>query len=95
MQMAATNEPDGYVVSQIPLALLRAGMLQKASFDPARDLTYVIGLTAYIFGVVVRVDAPWSAFQDFLADAKARPGRISYASSGAGTTSHLTMVQIT
>jgi tripartite-type tricarboxylate transporter receptor subunit TctC len=94
MQMAASGKPDGYVVSQIPLALLRAHLLNKTAFDPARDLTYIIGLTGYTFGVVVKSDAPWRTFQDFLASAKARPGQIKYASSGTGTTPHLTMVQI-
>jgi tripartite-type tricarboxylate transporter receptor subunit TctC len=43
---------------------------------------------------VVKTDALWAAFHDFLADAKANPGKISYGTPGAGTTLHLTMEQM-
>ncbi len=44
--------------------------------------------------MVVRSDAPWKTFQEFLAYAKANPGKINYGTSGAGTSLHLTMEQI-
>ncbi|MEA3024096.1 MAG: hypothetical protein QOK01_2948, partial [Alphaproteobacteria bacterium] len=59
IQMAATASPDGYTVSQIPITVFRAPFMSRTTFDPTRDLTYVIGLTGYTFGVVVRDDAPW------------------------------------
>jgi tripartite-type tricarboxylate transporter receptor subunit TctC len=73
---------------------LRASAFDRAKFDPATDLTYIIGLTGYTFGVVVKRDAPWATFEELLADAKRRPGRITYGTSGSGTTPHLTMQQI-
>jgi tripartite-type tricarboxylate transporter receptor subunit TctC len=94
MHMAATEKPDGYTLAQIPLSLLRASLLTKTTFEPTKDLTYVIGLTGYTFGVVVRNDAPWRTFQDLLADAKARSLPILYGTAGAGTTPHLIMAQI-
>ena len=93
IKMAAAN-PDGYVISQIPISLLRVTFLQKTTFDPATDLTYIIGLSGYTFGVVVRNDAPWKTFQELLADAKAHPGKISYGSAGTATTPHLIMMEI-
>jgi tripartite-type tricarboxylate transporter receptor subunit TctC len=93
MDMAAAK-PDGYVIAQIPISLLRVAFLRETTFDPATDLTYIIGLTGYTFGVVVRNDAPWKTFQELLADAKAHPGKISYGTAGAGTTPHLTMMEI-
>src|SRR5262249_15338304 len=45
-------------------------------------------------GVVVRADSPWKTFQEFLADAKANPGKINYGTPGAGTSLHITMEQI-
>jgi tripartite-type tricarboxylate transporter receptor subunit TctC len=63
MHMAATEKPDGYTLAQIPSGLLRVSLLTKTTFDPSKDLTYVIGLTGYTFGVVVRSDAPWRTFQ--------------------------------
>jgi tripartite-type tricarboxylate transporter receptor subunit TctC len=94
MHMAATARSDGYVVSQIPTSLLRAGILNKTVFNPATDLTYIVGLTGYTYGVVVKREAPWATFQDLLADARRRPGEITYASSGTASTPHLTMMQI-
>jgi tripartite-type tricarboxylate transporter receptor subunit TctC len=66
----------------------------KTTFDPAVDFTYIIGVSGYTFGVVVRDDAPWKTFQEFLADAKANPGKINYGTPGAGTSLHITMEQI-
>jgi tripartite-type tricarboxylate transporter receptor subunit TctC len=94
MQMAATASPDGYTVAQIPMTMFRAPFMTRTTFDPTRDLTYVIGLTGYTFGVVVRSDAPWQTFEEFLADAKANPGKINYGTPGAGTSLHITMEQI-
>ena len=92
--MAATAKPDGYTISQLPITVFRQPFMTKTSFDPARDFTYIIGLTGYTFGVVVRSDAPWKTFPELLAAAKANPSTITYGTSGAGTTPHITMEQI-
>jgi tripartite-type tricarboxylate transporter receptor subunit TctC len=95
MQMAATAKPDGYMVAQIPITVFRYPFMRKTTFDPTTDLSYVISLTGYTFGVVVRKDARWRTFQELLADAKASPGTINYGTPGAGTSLHITMEQIT
>lgn len=92
--MAANAKPDGYTVAQIPLTVFRYPFMRRTSYDPAKDFTYVISLTGYTFGVVVRRDAPWKTFSDLLADAKANPGKINYGTPGAGTSLHVTMEQI-
>jgi tripartite-type tricarboxylate transporter receptor subunit TctC len=94
MHMARMAEPDGYTLTQVPERLFRVPFIQDSAFDPANDLTYIIGLTGYTFGVAVKNDAPWKTFQDFLADAKSHPGKIRYGSPGFGTTPHLVMMQI-
>ncbi len=93
-QMAASAKPDGYTVAQIPITIFRFPFMAKTTFDPVKDFTYVIGLTGYTFGVVVRSDAPWTTFQELLADAKANPGKINYGTPGAGSSLHITMEQI-
>jgi tripartite-type tricarboxylate transporter receptor subunit TctC len=93
-QMAQSAKPDGYTICQIPLPLFRAPFMRKTTYDPATDFTYIIGLTGYIYGIVVRPDSPWKTFQDLLADAKARPGKITFGTPGANTTQHVTMLQI-
>jgi tripartite-type tricarboxylate transporter receptor subunit TctC len=92
--MAANAKPDGYTISQLPITVFRMPFIQKTSFDPAKDFTYIIHLTGYTFGVVVRADAPWKTFQELLDDAKANPGKINYGTPGAGTSLHITMEQI-
>jgi tripartite-type tricarboxylate transporter receptor subunit TctC len=93
-QMAATAKPDGYIVAQIPITIFRFPFMQKTSFDPSTDFTYIIGVSGYTFGVVVNNDAPWQTFQAMVADAKANPGKINYGSPGTGTSLHIAMEQI-
>ncbi|MEJ0074154.1 MAG: tripartite tricarboxylate transporter substrate binding protein [Alphaproteobacteria bacterium] len=92
--MAANAKPDGYTVAQIPITVFRLPFMQKTNFDPVTDFTYVIGLTGYTFGVVVRSDAPWKTFKELVADAKANPGKINYGVPGIGSSLHVTMEQI-
>jgi tripartite-type tricarboxylate transporter receptor subunit TctC len=93
-QMAATAKPDGYTVAQIPISVFRFPFMQKTTFDPATDFTYIIGVSGYTFGVVVKGDAPWKTFQEFVAAAKADPGKINYGTPGTGTSLHIAMEQI-
>ena len=93
-QMAATAKPDGYTITQIPITIFRFPFMTKTTFDPSVDFTYIIGISGYTFGVVVRDDAPWKTFHEFLADAQASPGTINYGTPGAGTSLHITMEQI-
>jgi tripartite-type tricarboxylate transporter receptor subunit TctC len=93
-QMAATAKPDGYTIAQIPITVFRFPFMTKTSFDPATDFTYIIGVSGYTFGVVVRDDASWKTFRDLIADARANPTRINYGTPGAGTSLHITMEQI-
>jgi len=93
-QMAATARPDGYTIAQIPITVFRFPFMTKTTFDPRTDFTYIIGVSGYTFGVVVRDDAPWKSFQDLTADAKSNPGKINYGTPGAGTSLHITMEQI-
>jgi tripartite-type tricarboxylate transporter receptor subunit TctC len=93
-QMAATAKPDGYTLAQIPITVFRFPFMTKTTFDPAKDFSYIIGVSGYTFGVVVKPDAPWKTFPELLAEAKANPGKINYGTPGAGTSLHITMEQI-
>ena len=86
--------PDGYTVVQVPITVFRWPFMRKTTMDPAKDFTWIIGLTGYTFGIVVKADSQWKTFKDFLAYAKANPGKINYGTPGAGTTLHITMEQI-
>jgi len=92
--MAATARPDGYTISQIPITVFRLPFMIKATWDPLRDFTYIIDTTGHTFGVVVKAEAPWKTWKEFLTYVKANPGNVRYATPGAGTTLYITMEQI-
>lgn len=93
-QMAATAKPDGYTIALTPLSIFRMPHLYKVTYDPTKDFTYIIGVSGFTYGVVVKADAPWQTFEEFLADAQAHPGKISYGTSGANSSMHITMLLI-
>jgi tripartite-type tricarboxylate transporter receptor subunit TctC len=94
-QAVAQSEPDGYTIGQIPISVFRhPQMAQRALFNPLEDFTYIVHLTGYLFGTVVRADSPIRTHQELVERAKARPGSISYGSPGVGTSLHITMEQI-
>jgi tripartite-type tricarboxylate transporter receptor subunit TctC len=92
--MAQTAKPDGYTISQMAISVFRIPYLQKVNYDPNNDFTWIIGITGYTFGVVVRSDSPWKTWQELIAYARANPGKFSYASPGTGTSLHITMEEI-
>jgi tripartite-type tricarboxylate transporter receptor subunit TctC len=92
--VAAAARPDGYTLTQIPITIFRLPHMQKVTWDPFKDFTYVIHVTGYTFGVVVKADSPWKTFQELIAHAKANPGKVTYGTPGAGTTLHITMEAI-
>jgi tripartite-type tricarboxylate transporter receptor subunit TctC len=87
--MARNAAPDGYTLSQLTVAAFRQPYMQKVDWDPIRDFTYIIGVSGYTFGLVVRNDSPFKSFDDVMAFARAHPGQMSYASTGTGTSPHL------
>jgi tripartite-type tricarboxylate transporter receptor subunit TctC len=82
---------DGYTVAQIPLGVFRLPYTTKLNWDPIKDIAYVLNVTGYAFGLVVPVDSPIKTWAQFVAWAKANPGKLSYGSTGTMTSPHLTM----
>jgi len=94
--MALQNEkPDGYVISQMHMSVLRQPLLNKSlTYNPITDLTYILQVTGYVMGVVVRADAPWKTLPELLAYAKANPGKLNYGTLGVGSTQQLAMERV-
>nr|MBF0683736.1 tripartite tricarboxylate transporter substrate binding protein [Pseudomonas sp.] len=90
-QAMQSAKPDGYTLAQIPLPVFRMPYTTKISWDPVKDLTYVIGLAGYSFGLVVPADSPIKDMKEYLDYAKAHPGHLTYGTPGTMTTLHLTM----
>ena len=92
--MAANAKPDGYTISYVGSGVFRAPFLQKMTYDPKKDFTYIGGIGQYLFGVVVRSDSPIKTWSDLVAYAKANPGKLTYTTFGANSVLHLGMEQI-
>ena len=89
-QALQTSQPDGYTIAQIPLGVFRIGYTTKVNWDPIKDISYVINVTGYAFGMVVPSDSPIKNWKDFVDYAKANPGKLTYGSTGNLTSPHLT-----
>ena len=93
-QMARLAKADGYTVSQLPITAFRLPHQRQVDWDALKDFTYVIGITGYTFGVVVRADSPLRTFNDLIDYARAHPGQLSYGTPGTGTSPHLLMEEV-
>jgi tripartite-type tricarboxylate transporter receptor subunit TctC len=84
-------EPDGYTLlaSQPAPLTVNALLFKKINFDPAAFEPVSI-MTSIPNTLTVRADLPAKTIEEFIAYARANPGKLNYASQGTGTTSHLT-----
>ncbi|MES3004471.1 MAG: tripartite tricarboxylate transporter substrate binding protein [Pseudomonadota bacterium] len=89
-QQLQISQPDGYTLAQIPLGVFRLPYTTKLTWDPIKDISYVINVTGYAFGIVAPTDGPIKNWADFVAYARANPGKLSYGSTGVLTSPHLT-----
>ncbi len=89
--MASNAKPDGYTICQIAIPAFRVPYMQKATFDPVTDFTYILQLGGYTLGTVVKADGPFKTWKDVLEYAKANPGKFTYATIGPATTNAIAM----
>ena len=82
-------KPDGYTVTQLPLGIYRLPHMQNMPFNPVTDITHIVCLTGYTFGIACTADAPFKNLKEMVAYAKANPGKLEYGHTGTGTTPHL------
>ncbi|MGA7805942.1 Bug family tripartite tricarboxylate transporter substrate binding protein [Bradyrhizobium sp.] len=83
-------EPDGYSILAHSSALAIApAIFPDLSFDATKDLASVLMIGSSANVMVVPVSRPWQTVQDFIADAKAKPGSISFGSVGVGSAVHI------
>lgn len=88
--LVAKAEPDGYTVllQSVPLAVNRF-LFATLPFDPLADLAPVSLICDYPNVMAVPMSSPAKTVQEFIAYAKANPGKVTFASSGYGTSVHL------
>lgn len=81
--LASMGDADGYTLAIMHNSVLRWPHMNKVGWDPRKDFSYVMGMAGLSTGIAVAADAPWKSLADLLADAKARPGEISWGNVGA------------
>ncbi len=90
-ETAAKSAPDGYTIFMISNThFVSAALHKKLAYDSLNDFTPVTQITSAPNVLVVHPSLPVKSVKDLIALAKARPGQIDYASSGNGSTQHLT-----
>jgi tripartite-type tricarboxylate transporter receptor subunit TctC len=90
VQTALAAPPDGYSVVLVAASnAINATLYESLPFDLLRELAPVAGLATFPLAMNVNPKLPVKMVPEFVAYAKANPGKISMASFGAGTTSHL------
>jgi tripartite-type tricarboxylate transporter receptor subunit TctC len=88
--IAAKAPPDGYTLFIASSSFTANAVLQQnQSFDPLRDFEPITNIASAPFLLVARPSLPVSSVHELIALAKARPGKLNYASSGIGSTAHL------
>jgi len=88
-EAALKAPPDGYTLTMISSAYTTAPALHRVNFDPIGDITPIIQISRAPFVVAVTPSLPVKNIQELIALAKAKPGKLNFASAGQGSPSHL------
>jgi tripartite-type tricarboxylate transporter receptor subunit TctC len=90
-EMVARAAPDGYTMLVSPSSLhgITPFLYSKLNYDPNKDLAPVIVLGAFANVLVVNPGVKANTVSELISMIKSQPGKVSYASSGSGSTIHL------
>jgi len=88
--LVAKSAPDGYSILAHSSALTIApAIFANLTFDATKDLSSVLMIGSSANVMIVPASRPWKTVHDFIADAKAKPGSISFGSVGIGSAVHI------
>jgi len=88
----ARAKPDGYTLAMTNMPGLVSLPIERDPGFSADDFTYLANLVRDPSAFSVEMNSPYKTLADLVAAAKAKPGEISYGSTGVGTDDHLAMV---
>ena len=92
LKAVAQSPPDGYTVGIGIMGQLAVGPVVPGSqipLDLDKELVPICNLVGVPMALIVRMDAPFKTIAELIAYAKANPGKVSYASTGLGSTNQL------
>jgi len=87
--VAQSPATDGHTVAIAPATIFRVPHLQKVPYETMKDLTFIMNFSGYTFSLVVAESTGIKSVPEFVAYAKANPGKVSIGASGAGSTGHI------
>ena len=92
LELLKNAPPNGYTIASTQIGPLTIMPLieEKLPFDPLRDFTHITNLLVFPTALVAHTSLPAKNVRELIALARARPGEITYASSGVGGTIHTT-----
>lgn len=91
-ELVAKAAPDGYTLLNTTSSLaINVSLYTKQGYDPVKDLAPVITLTQAPNVLAVHPSLPVKSVKELIELARAKPGQLSYGSSGSGATNHLAM----
>jgi len=89
------QNPDGYTLCATPSSvLIRVSQMQQVPFRPLKSFKPILGFTTPELGIVVKSDSPWKKLKELVDDAVEHPGKIKYATTGVGSTTHAAVEEI-
>jgi len=91
MPVLQQAEPDGYTIAQLPQPVFQAYFNQKVSWHPINDVTPIIQVSGVTFGLFVDIGSRFERLADLVEFARAKPGELSIATNGVGTSPHLAL----
>jgi tripartite-type tricarboxylate transporter receptor subunit TctC len=98
MAHVAKSKPDGYTILMALSSLVvlpeADKVLGRAPAFQVKDLAPIARITADPTVLAVRAESPWKTYQDFIAHAKANPGKLNFGSSGNYGTMHIPMTML-
>jgi tripartite-type tricarboxylate transporter receptor subunit TctC len=83
-------QPDGYTIGMVNSSFaVNPTLRKKLPYDTLKDLTGVTQLANLQLALVARPDAPFNTVKELIAYAKQHPGKLTFGTPGAGSTTHL------
>ena len=91
VDIVAKSVPDGYTIAVTANSAVAPGPLMRTTmpYEPIKDLAHIALIGTFTNGFVVRADSPYKTMREFLDAARAKPGKLTYASAGIGTSGWL------
>ena len=88
--VVAKADPDGYsIIAHSSALTIAPAIFPNLTYDATKDLASVLMIGSSANVMIVPNSRPWKTVQDFIADAKAKPGSISFGSVGIGSAVHI------